>query len=259
MDIGAKIKELRKKRGITQERLAEYLNISPQAVSKWESGLGYPDIALLPTIASYFEVSIDLLFDFERKYSAEVERICNEAYKHRESEPVLGNNIIKEGLEKYPNNDILLANLLYTMDYSKNPDEVIAVANKIIKETADDEIKYDALRFLAYAYSAKGDDAAAFAALEQIPELYFTKLSEAARLLKGKAKYDAAEKQMWVSFEILLQMIEETAEYFETEHMHDRALREYERGLSFIRCMSDKGKICKFDNYAKAFNEKLNT
>ncbi len=258
MDIGAKIKELRKKRGITQERLAEYLNISPQAVSKWESGLGYPDIALLPTIASYFEVSIDSLFDFERRYSAAVEKICDEAYKHRKSEPILGNSIIKEGLEKYPNNDILLANLLYTMDYEKNPDEVIAVANKIIKETADDEIKYDALRFLAYAYNAKGDDTAAAAALEQIPEIYFTKLSEAARLLKGKAKYDAAEKQMWISFEILLQMIKETAKYFETEHMEDKALREYERGLSLIRCMSDKEKICRFDDYINTFDEKIN-
>lgn len=39
MNIGLKIKELRKERGITQERLAEYLNISPQAVSKWENGV----------------------------------------------------------------------------------------------------------------------------------------------------------------------------------------------------------------------------
>ena len=44
MDIGLKIRELRKKRGITQERLAEYLNISSQAVSKWENGTALPDI-----------------------------------------------------------------------------------------------------------------------------------------------------------------------------------------------------------------------
>ena len=47
MNIGAKIKDLRKKRGITQERLAEYLNISAQAVSKWENGKSVPDAKAL--------------------------------------------------------------------------------------------------------------------------------------------------------------------------------------------------------------------
>lgn len=41
MNIGLKIRELRKKRGFTQERLAEYLNISSQAVSKWENGVSH--------------------------------------------------------------------------------------------------------------------------------------------------------------------------------------------------------------------------
>ncbi len=39
MDMGSRIRELRKKRGLTQEALAEHLNISPQAVSKWENGV----------------------------------------------------------------------------------------------------------------------------------------------------------------------------------------------------------------------------
>lgn len=258
MNIGSRIKELRKKRGITQEQLAEHLIISVQAVSKWETGMALPDINSIPAIAEFFGVSIDYIFDFKRKNNGEVEKICDEAYSYRKSNPMIGSSIIKAGLEKYPSNDVLLVNLLYTMDYEKNSDDVIAVANKAIEETADDEIKYDALRFLAYAYHAKGDNAAAFASLEQIPELYFTKLAESARLLKGKAKYKAAEKQTWISFEILLQMISEKAKYFETEHMHDKALCEYKRGLSIIQCMSDEEKICRFDNFVKNFNEKLN-
>ncbi|MCD8181043.1 MAG: helix-turn-helix transcriptional regulator [Firmicutes bacterium] len=258
MDIGAKIKELRKNQGITQEQLAEHLMVSVQAVSKWETGMAMPDINSIPAIAGFFGVSIDYIFDFKRKNNAEVEKICDKAYSYRKSNPMIGSSIIKAGLEKYPSNDILLVNLLYTMDYEKNSNEVITVANKVIEETADDEIKYDALRFLAYAYHAKGDDAAAFAALEQIPELYFTKLSESARLLKGKAKYEAAEKQTWISFEILLQTVNEKAKYFETEHMHDKALREYERGLSLIQCMSDDEKICRFDKFVRDFNERLN-
>lgn len=63
MNIGLKIRELRKKRGFTQERLAEYLNISSQAVSKWENGNGMPDITLLPKISILFGITIDELFE----------------------------------------------------------------------------------------------------------------------------------------------------------------------------------------------------
>ena len=61
------LQTLRKKRGVTQEQLAAYLGVSPQAVSKWENG-SFPDGDLLPRIADYFEVSIDYLYgrDTER-------------------------------------------------------------------------------------------------------------------------------------------------------------------------------------------------
>lgn len=54
INIGNKIRELRKKKGITQEVLASVLSVSPQAVSKWESGLTYPDMEMIPVIAGYF-------------------------------------------------------------------------------------------------------------------------------------------------------------------------------------------------------------
>ena len=65
INLGNKIRALRKKKGITQEQLASALNMSPQAVSKWEMGAGYPDVALLPVIAAYFGVSLDVLFDYD--------------------------------------------------------------------------------------------------------------------------------------------------------------------------------------------------
>lgn len=53
INIGNKIRQLRKKKGITQESLASVLSVSPQAVSKWESGLTYPDVEIIPIIAGY--------------------------------------------------------------------------------------------------------------------------------------------------------------------------------------------------------------
>ena len=59
INISKNIAALRKSAGITQEELANKLNISPQAVSKGESGKCCPDIELLPRLASFFGVSID--------------------------------------------------------------------------------------------------------------------------------------------------------------------------------------------------------
>ena len=60
--IGKNIRKLREEHGITQEQLANTLHISYQAVSKWENGLTVPDTLLLPSIAEFFDVSIDELF-----------------------------------------------------------------------------------------------------------------------------------------------------------------------------------------------------
>ncbi len=62
MNMNQKILELRKKAGLTQEQLAQKLNISFQAVSKWENAQACPDIGLVPQIADLFGVSIDELF-----------------------------------------------------------------------------------------------------------------------------------------------------------------------------------------------------
>lgn len=59
--LGARIKGLRKRDGMTQEQLAERLSVSPQAVSKWECDIAYPDIMMIPLLADQFGVSIDYL------------------------------------------------------------------------------------------------------------------------------------------------------------------------------------------------------
>mgnify|MGYP003299420552 FL=1 len=61
MTVGSKIKLLRTNKQITQEQLADVLNISGQAVSKWESDTSSPDISMLPSLADYFGITIDEL------------------------------------------------------------------------------------------------------------------------------------------------------------------------------------------------------
>ncbi len=73
-DFGKTIVERRKQMGLTQDALARQLGVSPQAVSKWETGAGMPDVALLPPLAAALGVSIDALFgDESRKDGAKNE------------------------------------------------------------------------------------------------------------------------------------------------------------------------------------------
>ena len=78
MEFHEKLQELRKNRGLTQEELAEALYVSRTAISKWESGRGYPSIDSLKEISNYFSVTIDDLLSSEKVLSiAEKENKSN--------------------------------------------------------------------------------------------------------------------------------------------------------------------------------------
>lgn len=61
--IGSLLFRLRKERGMTQKQVAEILHISPQAVSKWETGQGYPDVSLLPALSMLYAVAVERLLE----------------------------------------------------------------------------------------------------------------------------------------------------------------------------------------------------
>ena len=70
MEFNEKLQELRKRKGLTQEELAEVLYVSRTAISKWESGRGYPGIDSLKRISEYFSVSLDELLSSEELLTA---------------------------------------------------------------------------------------------------------------------------------------------------------------------------------------------
>lgn len=84
MEFHEKLQELRKSRELTQEELAQALYVSRTAVSKWESGRGYPSIDSLKEISAYFSVSIDdllsgekLIFLAEKENRSNIQNICD--------------------------------------------------------------------------------------------------------------------------------------------------------------------------------------
>lgn len=70
--IGGRIAELRRKKGVTQDQLAEQMGVSPQAVSKWENDISCPDISLLPELAGFFDSTVDALLRGEQAAAVQI-------------------------------------------------------------------------------------------------------------------------------------------------------------------------------------------
>lgn len=82
LNIGKIIKKLRINKNITQDDLAEFLGVSTPAISKWENSITYPDIALLPVLANYFNVSIDEIMDYKPNLTdKEIDSLINKCEK----------------------------------------------------------------------------------------------------------------------------------------------------------------------------------
>lgn len=102
--INENLKKLRAKTNVTQEKLAAYLGVSFQAVSRWENGIAYPDIELLPEIARFFGVSLDELMGGENSEKDAEERairIINDLRSAGKEETLRS---LRELEKQYPNN-----------------------------------------------------------------------------------------------------------------------------------------------------------
>ena len=200
INIGNKIRELRKKKGITQEALASVLSVSPQAVSKWESGLTYPDMEMIPVIAGYFEVSMDILFDYDvREMKAKITKITNEASKYFFDDTPRYIDTIKAALQEYPENEFLLCCLLDAYEYAlrdqddtSHLDELIELSQKIITESSDFLRICNAKDCQSAAYLKKGEYQKAKDVLETLPCDFNIRNDTISFRLSGKDKLNAS-------------------------------------------------------------------
>ena len=238
--LGEKIKSLRKQKNISQEVFANYLGVSFQAVSKWENGNTMPDVTMIPAIASFFGISTDELFDFNLfETEKQVEAICAESWKYRNSDVAKSEEILRKGLQRYPGNDIILNNLLYTLDYQTRAEEVISICKSLIASTKDDSVKYDACRILATCYKENGQVDLIKPTLEMIPEIYFTKLELMASLLDGEDSYEATQKQKNISAENLIDMLIIAGKYLKKLGENEKEISQFRIAKKIMDAFSE--------------------
>ena len=224
IQLGEKIRTLRKNKNISQEILAQYLGVSFQAVSKWENGDNLPDVTMIPAIASFFEVAIDELFDFNRLETEEkVLKRCGEIAQWRYERPEEAEQAYRDLLKQYPGNDIVMANLLYVLQNLNKHEETISMCKTVMAGTKYDDIRFDAARIMAETYKEMGEYVLCKQAIDLIPEFFFTHREEKALLLEGEDMFRPAWQEKCQSMETFLSMTMRIADYYEENNEPEKA------------------------------------
>lgn len=238
--IGEKIRSLRKSKNISQEILAQYLGVTFQAVSKWENGSAMPDVTMIPAIACFFEVSIDELFDFNRlETEQKVQRACWDIAEYRHTEPEKAEADLRTLLRQYPGNEVILNNLIYSLQINKKYAETVDTCKALIETCKDDGTRYDAARIMAETYKEMGEYSLCKQAIDLIPEYFFSHREEKALLLEGEDMFRPAWQQKLQSLETSIGMNMRIADYYEENGDCEKARHQLNQARAIIELMKD--------------------
>ncbi len=220
--IGEKIKELRKKADVNQDRFAEYLGVTAQAVSKWEVEGCYPDIELLPSIANFFNVSIDELMCFDvMKNQEKIDSIIKQAGPERSKNWFDGTIIemIRNAVQEFPNNYDLLYCLAKTLCFTKKPQEEkqknlresISICARILSDCTDDNLRFRTLQVLTRAYKDIGEIEKAVETANRLPLARDSREMVLPEILDGEAKSNQIVQNVWMLSDMFEYLIENLA------------------------------------------------
>ncbi|MGN0611521.1 MAG: helix-turn-helix domain-containing protein [Ruminiclostridium sp.] len=202
LKLGENLKKFRLKRELTQEQLADVLGVSAQAVSRWENGMTYPDITLLPTIANYFEITLDELMGMEDFKSEEQLKKLIAQLDENGSKGLIYENILllRDAVKTYPTNYQLQFRLVQQLTFCQYKNgrglseeeqislncEAAEIGNRILSHCTDGVIINKTTQQLCYIYSSLGEKDKAIEYATKLPNIGCTDTVVLGDLYEGE-------------------------------------------------------------------------
>lgn len=266
LKIGEKIKTLRKAQDMTQEKLADYLNISYQAVSKWENGLALPDVTLIPALSNFFGVSADYLLGIDTEYSDKViENVLGEVSRLKHiAKAKEGIALIEKTLRSYPNNHKLLAEWaelkVHTfMPNCENEEWLKQIENKtgiVLRDCTDDYVRYKAKLALTFAYSFCGKSEKAEMLCDTFPDEAYSRAEMYSMIAPPKERVKYKRACICCDLEKLLVDILSIAKHYYCFADPKDAIPVCDKALNIINSICDEGFLISYS--AEAYSDLAN-
>lgn len=204
INIGENLKILRKSKDITQEMLADFLGVSFQTVSKWERGDCFPDIIMLPSLANFFEVSIDELMGMNeirsKQYLNDIYKLTHEfedAGKYQDATDVL-----RKAIKTFPNNYGLISELALSLSFQSsdadegnvNAKEAIELCERVLANCTNEKVRSTTRANLCFLYNSIGSQKKAVDLSRTLPHIWECREMILPELLEGSEYMEALKK-----------------------------------------------------------------
>lgn len=252
-------KQLRRNAEMTQEEVSAALGVSPQAVSRWETGATYPDIEMLPILAEFFNVSLEELLGVEQSrrqmQAAEYKAQFQTAIEHGRIED--GIAVARKAVKEFPRDWSLQNQLMYALFMACSDDgnidnwrdnqqrykqEIIDIGENIIAYCTDDAIRLEAKSRLGFLYCELGQLEKGKAVFESLPTVDSCKESMMYWALRGEERRQYSREMV---SEFLSRMlwncrtlaVDETADY----NTNVQQLLTYEKVIAALYTADDYG------------------
>ncbi len=237
---------------MTQEQLASALNLSTQAISKWECSVTYPDILTIPVLANIFGVATDVLFDYDATHVDDrVTEVIAAASNYFFSAPDKCEEMLTSALRQYPNNVRLMTELVGLWEHNLRSrgfdeatfDRAVAMAEAVIAASDDIFCECAAKESLSSLHVMYGDYDTAKKLVASLPDMFPYRLNDRMRtsayLLRGHDRLGDAKSpgaSDWKIIEIqelYIACAQEAKGLFEVER-YGEALSAFGQAVSVI-------------------------
>ncbi len=226
--LSENIKKLRKGKELTQERLAEFLGVTFQSISNWERGESFPDITMLPEIASFFKVTVDELLGLNKTQAQiKIEEYLNIYNNKRFNDTKFAFTSLSNAVKEFPSDYritvrymelLMLEKTPNSPDYEKASRELFSIYENIRQNCTDDSIRMWAKRLICQHLHTKAHytgnedyQIECESILSEMPDLINSKDYLSTMLISDKEKhYEACSR----SIENMLFLLEHSVDHY---------------------------------------------